>query len=339
MTTSSLQSLTDYMHTVWRDTPHLEGLSSVVSNIALGAQDIQAKVQLAALASVIGTTGAVNVQGEVVQILDEAASSTFVDALSRSGRVAAIGCEEIETTVIVGDSEDKNYLVQMDPLDGSSNIDVAISIGSIFGIWKRNPNEQISEATMFRPGNEQVAAVYAVYGSSTMLVVAVEGSVQGFTLDPASRDFILTHPDVVLPEKCPYYSLNEGNFKKLEGATKTAEGFNPLCGDQITLYLKLDDGVIKDISFEGVGCAISKASASMMTEEIVGKTPSEAAAIFGAFQAMVTGVDAEYDEEILGDLGILRGVSQYPVRIKCATLSWHTLQSALSDSEKITRTE
>ena len=222
MTTSSLQSLTDYMHTAWRDTPNLEGLSSVVSNIALGAQDIQAKVQLAALASVIGTTGAVNVQGEVVQILDEAASSTFVDALSRSGRVAAIGCEEIETTVIVGDSEDKNYLVQMDPLDGSSNIDVAISIGSIFGIWKRNPNEQISEATMFRPGNEQVAAVYAVYGSSTMLVVAVEGSVQGFTLDPASRDFILTHPDVVLPEKCPYYSLNEGNFKKLPDATQDA---------------------------------------------------------------------------------------------------------------------
>lgn len=135
------------------------------------------------------------------------------------------------------------------------------------------------------------------------------------------------------------HSRRPRNFKKLEGATKTAEGFNPLCGDQITLYLKLDDGVIKDISFEGVGCAISKASTSMMTEEIVGKTPSEAAAIFGAFQAMVTGVDAEYDEEILGDLGILRGVSQYPVRIKCATLSWHTLQSALSGSEKRTRTE
>jgi len=222
LTNPSPQSLTDYMHTAWRDIPNLEGLSSVVSNIALGVQAIQAKVQLATLANVIGTTGEVNVQGEVVQILDEAASSTFVDVLSKSGKVAAIGCEEIETTVIVGDDDDKSYLVQMDPLDGSSNIDVAISIGSIFGIWKRTPNEPLSESAMFRPGNEQVAAVYAVYGSSTMLIVAVKGSVQGFTLDPGSRDFLLTHPDVVLPEKCPYYSLNEGNFKKLPGTTQDA---------------------------------------------------------------------------------------------------------------------
>lgn len=218
----SAQSLMNYMHTAWRDISNLEGLSSVISSIAIGAQDIQAKVQFATLANVLGTTGAINVQGEVVQILDEAASSTFVDVLSKSGRVAAIGCEEIETTVIVGDGKNQSYLVQMDPLDGSSNIDVAISIGSIFGIWKRDPSKPLSESTMFQPGNEQIAAVYAVYGSSTMLVVAVKDSVQGFTLDPESRDFILTHPDIALPEKCPYYSLNEGNSKKLPSETQNA---------------------------------------------------------------------------------------------------------------------
>ena len=128
------------------------------------------------------------------------------------GRVAAVGSEEIEGAVIVGNEPQHNYIVQMDPLDGSSNIDVAVSIGSIFGIWKRDAKEHVTETSLLRPGHEQVAAAYVVYGSCTSLVVATRGSVQGFTLDPADGVFRLTHPDIRIPEKNSCYSINEGNF-------------------------------------------------------------------------------------------------------------------------------
>ena len=125
------------------------------------------------------------------------------------------------------------------------------------------------------------------------------------------------------------------NFKKLENAQQTAEGFNPLCGDQISLYVNVDDdGVIEDIGFEGTGCAISKATASMMTEAIKGKNVDKAEEIFEAFRHMLTRKpEEEYDYELLGDLEILQGVSQFPTRIKCATLSWHTLNSALDGKQ------
>ena len=125
------------------------------------------------------------------------------------------------------------------------------------------------------------------------------------------------------------------NFKKLENAQRTAEGFNPLCGDQISLYLNVDDdGVIEDIGFEGAGCAISKATASMMTEAIKGKNVDKAEEIFEAFRHMLTRKPEEdYDYELLGDLEILQGVTQFPTRIKCATLSWHTLNSALDGKQ------
>ena len=130
------------------------------------------------------------------------------------------------------------------------------------------------------------------------------------------------------------------NHRKLDDADSTAEGFNPLCGDQINLYLAVNDGVIADVGFEGKGCAISTASASMMTESIKGKTTEEAEEIFGAFRRMVTRVPSEdHDEDILGDLDVLGGVAAYPVRIKCAVLSWHTLQAALAKKERAVSTE
>ena len=129
------------------------------------------------------------------------------------------------------------------------------------------------------------------------------------------------------------HSRKPRNFGKLEDATGTGEGFNPLCGDQITLYLKIEDDTISDIGFEGVGCAISKASASMMTQGIKGKSTEETQRIFEEFRRMITNsTDGDYDAELLGDLEILSGVSKYPARIKCAVLSWHTLNAALSDS-------
>ena len=214
--------LSNYAADAWSADSRHDGLDSVIAAIADGAALIEEKVRAATLADAIGTSDEVNVQGEIVQYLDTAASDAFVDTLSRSGRVAAIGCEEIEGTVVVGDGPQHNYIVQMDPLDGSSNIDVAVSSGSIFGIWRREAGEPFSDESLLRPGNEQIAAAYVVYGSSTVLVVAVENSVQGFTLDPDVDEFMLTHPDLRLPDRCSCYSANEGNFKKLDGPTQKA---------------------------------------------------------------------------------------------------------------------
>ena len=172
----------------------------------------------------LGVTGEVNVQGEIVQRLDTASSDTFVETLSQSGHVAAIGCEEIEDPVIVEGEVADGYIDLMAPLDGSSNIDVAVSIGSIFGIWKRRPGETVNDDSLLRPGNEQVAAAYVVYGSSTVLVLATEDNVCGFTLDTESGTFAVTHPDIKIPADCPYYSTNEGNNKVLDEPTQRAIG-------------------------------------------------------------------------------------------------------------------
>jgi nitrogen fixation NifU-like protein len=120
------------------------------------------------------------------------------------------------------------------------------------------------------------------------------------------------------------------NYRRLANANKTALGHNPLCGDQLTLYLNLEGGVISDVSFLGSGCAISKASASIMTDEMKGKTVEEAEALFDRFHAMLTGApDARPDTAGLGKLAVFSGVREFPVRVKCATLAWHTLKSAL----------
>ena len=209
---------------VARDKGQNQGLEAVIMAIAEGARRIQQQVQQAALTDALGITGEVNVQGEIVQRLDTASSDTFVETLSQSGQVAAIGCEEIEDPVIVEGEVANGYIVLMDPLDGSSNIDVAVSIGSIFGIWIRRPGEIVNDDSLLRPGNEQVAAAYVVYGSSTVLVLATENNVCGFTLDTESGTFAVTHPDIKIPADCPYYSTNEGNNKVLDEPTQRAIG-------------------------------------------------------------------------------------------------------------------
>lgn len=127
------------------------------------------------------------------------------------------------------------------------------------------------------------------------------------------------------------------NFQQLEGANRVAEGFNPLCGDQLTVYMQVDEGVVRELSFVGTGCAISKASASMMTQALKGKTREEAQKLFEEFHGMVTG---EFDEEgapnTLGRLKIFAGVRDYPARVKCASLSWHTMRAALEGEHRAT---
>lgn len=136
------------------------------------------------------------------------------------------------------------------------------------------------------------------------------------------------------------HSRSPRNFKELEGASHSAEGYNPLCGDQITVYVVLEGEHVKDIAFKGSGCAISKASASLMTTVVKGKTRAEAEEIFDRFRAMVTsGHDMEVDEEALGKLTVLSGVREFPVRVKCATLAWHTLHAALEGKGEPVSTE
>jgi nitrogen fixation NifU-like protein len=130
------------------------------------------------------------------------------------------------------------------------------------------------------------------------------------------------------------------NFHRLEGANRTVEGYNPLCGDKVTVYLEVADDRIGNISFQGSGCAIFKASASLMTAGVKGKTRAEAEALFHAFHKMVTGeMGAAFDAGALGKLAAFSGVREFPIRVKCATLPWHTLRAALEGSQEPVSTE
>jgi nitrogen fixation NifU-like protein len=129
------------------------------------------------------------------------------------------------------------------------------------------------------------------------------------------------------------------NFGPLPGHNHRAEGFNPLCGDKLTLYLKIVDGVIEDVRFEGAGCAISTASASLMSEALKGKSEAQAEALFASFHDLVTGAAQAPEAVPLGKLQVLAGVQEFPARIKCATLAWHTLRAALNDQSESVSTE
>lgn len=129
------------------------------------------------------------------------------------------------------------------------------------------------------------------------------------------------------------------NFGELEGADRHADGYNPLCGDKLAVYVNLDGDVIADVSFLGSGCAISKASASLMTDAVKGKTLGEAQQLFERFHRMVTELEGPADLESLGKLAVLAGVRDYPTRVKCASLAWHTLRAAFDDAHEPVSTE
>ncbi|MGR8981242.1 MAG: Fe-S cluster assembly sulfur transfer protein SufU [Gammaproteobacteria bacterium] len=135
------------------------------------------------------------------------------------------------------------------------------------------------------------------------------------------------------------HNRNPRNYRVIENADRQVEGFNPLCGDRLTLYLKMDGDVIADASFQGSGCAISTASVSLMTEIVKGKTEAEAEALFKQFHEMTTGKDEKFSLETMGKLAVLAGVRAYPARVKCATLAWHTLDAALKNQKQPVSTE
>jgi nitrogen fixation NifU-like protein len=129
------------------------------------------------------------------------------------------------------------------------------------------------------------------------------------------------------------------NYRQLGAANHHAEGFNPLCGDHFTVYLEMDGDAIRDVSFQGSGCAISKASASMMTQAVKGKNKAEAAKLFDTFHRLVTTGEVNGNQSDLGKLAVFSGVSEFPVRVKCATLAWHTLQAAMEGKQDPVSTE
>ncbi len=199
-------------------------LSNLLYDIALAAKVINSHVRMAGLADILGAKGEVNVQGEIVQKLDAFANETMKDSLLHAGRVAVVASEEdAEPVAPPDDYPIGKYVVLFDPLDGSSNIDVNMSIGTIFAIHRR-----VTEGRgpgllrdCLQPGSAQVAAGYVLYGSSTMLVYTTGHGVHGFTYDSTIGEFLLSHPDIRTPAVGACYSVNEGNFPRWSPAVQT----------------------------------------------------------------------------------------------------------------------
>ncbi len=206
------------------DFPFSKGeLSRLLRDIGIAAKIVNREVNKAGLVDILGEVGEVNVQGENVKKLDVFADEAFISALSSGGECCAIASEEQEEIVSIENlvSRDAKYVVAIDPLDGSSNIDVNVSIGTIFAIYRRTSLSGCGTNEDFlQKGTELVAAGYIVYGSSTMLVYTTGRGVNGFTLDPSIGEFCLSHPNMTFPEGGNMYSINQGNFVHFPNGVK-----------------------------------------------------------------------------------------------------------------------
>jgi fructose-1,6-bisphosphatase I len=200
-----------------RDFPNATGeLSGLLRNIGLAAKRVNVEVNKAGLVDILGDAGTINVQGEDVKKLDLFANNQFMRVLQHGISCAGIASEELDDFVAFDDdiSNNSKYVCMFDPLDGSGNIDVNISIGTIFGVYRRvSPKgAPATKEDFLQPGKNQVAAGYVVYGSSTMLVYATRRGVNGFTLDPSMGEYCMSHPDIKCPPSGKIYSVNHGNF-------------------------------------------------------------------------------------------------------------------------------
>lgn len=192
-------------------------LSRLINSIRLAAKVVNHEVNKAGLVDIIGAFGEKNIQGEDQQKLDVYANNTFIKTLTNREIVCGIASEENDDFIMIEGCKKDNqnkYVVLMDPLDGSSNIDVNVSVGTIFSIYRRiTPiGTPVTKEDFLQPGNKQVAAGYIIYGTSTMLVYTTGHGVNGFTLNPAIGTWYLSHPDMKIPETGSIYSINEGNY-------------------------------------------------------------------------------------------------------------------------------
>jgi fructose-1,6-bisphosphatase I len=220
-----MKTLGEFIVEKQQDFPHATGeLTALLSAIKLGAKIIHRDINKAGLVDILGTSGVENVQGEVQMKLDLYANEKLKAAMKARGEIAGIASEE-EDEIVIFEGERANnakYVILMDPLDGSSNIDVNVSVGTIFSIYRRTSplGQPVTEADFLQPGSQQVAAGYVVYGSSTMLVYTTGAGVHAFTYDPSLGVFCLSHEKVMFPQKGYMYSINEGNYIKFPRGVK-----------------------------------------------------------------------------------------------------------------------
>ena len=220
-----VQTLDEFTIQQLREFPHATGeLSSLLRDIGLAAKRVNVEVNKAGLVDILGDAGSVNVQGEDVKKLDVFANDQFTGVLRHGISCAGVASEEIDDFVAFDDEVSKNskYVCLYDPLDGSGNIDVNVSIGTIFSVYPRlSPRgTSVTREDFLQPGVRQVAAGYIVYGSSTMMVYGTRRGVNGFTLDQSIGEFTLSHPDIKCPEDGRIYSVNHGNFFQYEQAVQ-----------------------------------------------------------------------------------------------------------------------
>ena len=220
-----ITTLNDFIIQKQKDFSYAKGeLSSLLHHIGIAAKMVNKIINKAGLIDIIGRSGDINIQGENQQKLDVYADEVFINALLSSGECCGVATEENENEIIFSDTfaEKGNYIVCIDPLDGSSNIDYNVSVGSIFSIYRRiTPRgEKVRNEDFIQAGSRQVAAGYIVYGSSTMLVYTTGKGVNGFTLDPSIGEFCLSHPGIKTPVDGYIYSINEGNYVHFSAGIK-----------------------------------------------------------------------------------------------------------------------
>jgi fructose-1,6-bisphosphatase I len=225
MSSYNLITLNEFISTRQANFPYAKGeLTRLLHYIGLAAKIVNKKVNKAGLVDILGEAGNTNVQGEDQKKLDVFADIEFIKALKASGECCGIASEENDEIITFDDelARDGNYIVCIDPLDGSSNIDVNVSIGTIFSIYRRKSKrgEKAQLMDFLQPGRDQIAAGYIIYGSSTMLVYTTGNGVNGFTLDTAIGEFCLSHPDIKTPDKGKIYSINEGNYPHFPDGVK-----------------------------------------------------------------------------------------------------------------------
>jgi fructose-1,6-bisphosphatase I len=222
---SKITTLSEFIMQRQQDFPFATGeLTSLLNDISIASKIVNRDVNRAGLVDILGAQGSENIQGEQQQKLDVMADNAFIRAFKSGGEVCGIGSEEHEDFIAFDNETSKNgkYVVLFDPLDGSSNIDVNVSIGTIFSIYRRkSPTGTLATLDdMLQKGSEQVAAGYVIFGSSTMLVYTTGRGVNGFTLDPSIGEFCLSHPDIKTPETGRIYALNEGNLNRCDPGLK-----------------------------------------------------------------------------------------------------------------------
>lgn len=226
---SKIKTLTEFITDQQALNPGAKGdLSRLLNDIAIASKIVNREINKAGLVDILGEVGQENVQGESVKKLDIYANDQFIAAFKSGGECAAVASEENKDIVILDgpNSQNGKYLVSMDPLDGSSNIDVNISVGTIFSVLQRkDTSKTVKKEEFFVAGKEQVAAGYVIYGSSTMLVYTTGNGVNGFTLDPSIGEFCLSHPNMQTPTTGEIYSVNEANLNTMSKGVKKYVSF------------------------------------------------------------------------------------------------------------------